>query len=65
MVFVVEHPALDLPRGWEVIQPAIDPYDGADVLLVRYVLTDLFMLAGEDGRLRPISQDWARRQMRD
>ena len=63
MVLVMNHPLVDLPRGWEVVSARVlDPYDGADAVLVRNVHSDLFMLMGEDGRLRPISQPWARAQ---
>ena len=63
MAVVVQYPLVDLPRGWEAISAVLDPYDGADAVLVRNVHSDLYMLMGEDGRLRPISQPWARAQV--
>lgn len=67
MVIAVDPRLLDLlPKGWEVVTTqALDPYDGGEAALVRFPLTDLYMLAGEDGRLRPISQEYARRQVRE
>ena len=64
MVIAVARALLDLlPKGWEVVTTqALDPYDGGEAALVRFPLTDLYMLAGEDGRLRPINQHWARQQ---